>query len=682
VLRLHAALDAAADADALAHTLPVLALERARADRAVLLLPAPGDAGLRAEAQAWRRGGELRLWRRDGTDVPADDLPAALLDAARRSHRALLLADGAGAPARPVRALLALPLRHGETVAGVLVLERAPAARAFAPARVAELELLAGLAAAAWQRLRQLERLQRENLARHRAALALHESAQRFALAVAGSSDGIWDWNLLDDQVFLSEQAQRLYGLQPDPASTRPRPAWRALVRVHPEDLALHRRLLAQHLAQRAPVYDGEWRVLHDDGQYRWVRTRGLCVRDATGRPTRMAGSVSDVDARRRAEAALQQAQRLEAVGTLAGGVAHDFNNILGAILGFGESALRHTRAGSRLRRDLECIVTAGERGRALVERLLTFSRSGVSERVPVHVEREVREALALLEGSLPPLVSVRTALNAGSAALLGDATQVHQLLMNLATNAIQAMPGGGTLRVTLETATLPAARMATTGPLRPGAYLVLAVADEGTGIPAGIRERIFDPFFTTKDVGTGTGLGLSLVHGIVTELGGAVDLATTPGAGSTFTVYLPRSGEVPPLPEVAAAPRPAPGMRQRVMVVDDEAALVQLAAEALCALGYVAEGFTSGTDALAAFEADPWRFDALLTDARMPHLGGPALMQAVRALRPALPVVLVSGYADAQAAGGADAVLGKPLQRQALAAALARVFETRDRPA
>ncbi len=517
----------------------------------------------------------------------------------------------------------------------------------------------------------------RENRERHQAVAALRESEQRFALAVAGSSDGIWDWNLLDDRLFLSERAQRLYGLAPG-EPTRPRAQWLAQARIHPDDQDLHRRLLLDHLEQRAPAFDGEWRVQHPDGQYRWIRTRGVCVRDAQGRATRMAGSVSDVDARRRAEAALQQAQRLEAVGTLAGGIAHDFNNILGAILGFGESALRHTRAGSRLRRDLESIVTAGERGRALVERILAFSRSGVAERVPVHVENEVREALALLAGSLPPLVNVQTSLRSGMAAVLGDPTQLHQVVMNLATNAIQAMPQGGRLLVALDLQAVPADRMAATGLLRAGDYVALTVSDEGTGIEPAIRQRIFDPFFTTKDTGTGTGLGLSLVHGIVTALAGAVDVDSSPGTGSRFTVYLPRNGVA--LPRSAPPPRsdslavPA-AHGQRVMVVDDEAALVQLGTEALAELGYEPRGFTSAAQALDAFAADPQRYDALLTDARMPHLDGPALIRAVRRLRPCLPVLLVSGYAEDAAGAGADAVLDKPLTRQALAAALARVL-------
>ncbi|MFN6997484.1 MAG: PAS domain-containing protein, partial [Aquincola tertiaricarbonis] len=355
------------------------------------------------------------------------------------------------------------------------------------------------------------------------AAAALRESEERFALAVAGSNDGIWDWDLASDRMFLSERAQRLYGLSPG-MDTRPRSEWVAMVRLHPDDTQPQQAMLRDYLEQRLPHYDFEGRVLHAGDGYRWVRIRGLCIRGDDGRAMRMAGSVSDIDSMRRAEAALRQAQRLEAVGTLAGGVAHDFNNILGAILGFGEMALRNTRAGSRQRRDLECIVAAGERGRALVERILAFSRSSVGERVPVHVEAVVREALALLDAMRPAFVAADVRLAAGRAAMIGDATQVHQLVTNLVTNALHAMPQGGRLTVALQPQALAEPVQTTTGPLPAGDYLVLVVSDTGSGIEPEILDRIFDPFFTTKEVGTGTGLGLSLVHGIVTDLGGAVD--------------------------------------------------------------------------------------------------------------------------------------------------------------
>jgi len=384
-------------------------------------------------------------------------------------------------------------------------------------------------------------------------------------------------------------------------------------------------------------------------------------------------------DTLRRSERQLRQAQRLEAMGTLAGGIAHDFNNILGAVLGYGEMALRNAPKGSRLRRDLDSIMTAGERGRALVDRILAFSRSGVGERVAVHVEKMVREALDLLEAKLPEGIRVEAELRAGRAAMLGDPTQVHQVLMNLGANAVQAMSSGGTLSVSLDAVRFDAARSATIGAVAVGDYIVLNVADSGSGIAPEILDRIFDPFFTTKEVGVGTGLGLSLVHGIVAEVGGAIDVMSRPGAGSAFTVYLPRAGDAPVADEdeVPALPR---GNGEQVLIVDDEEALVRLTAETLAELGYVPVSFTSSVAALAALRAHPERFDAVITDERMPGMSGSELVREVRALRGAIPILLVSGYLGAavvQSArdAGADALLNKPLSARELATSLAHVL-------
>jgi nitrogen-specific signal transduction histidine kinase len=400
-----------------------------------------------------------------------------------------------------------------------------------------------------------------------------------------------------------------------------------------------------------------------------------------------MVGSVGDVTDRKRAQEELQrlerqlrQAQRLEAMGTLAGGIAHDFNNILGAILGYGEMAQRGAPKGSRLARDLDSIIVAGERGRALVDRVLAFSRSAVGERVPVHVEGVVREALDLVSGKLPANVELQAMLRAGRSAIVGDATQVHQVLMNLATNAIQAMPGGGTLRVSLDVSRIDASHVPTIGILAPASeYLVLRVVDTGTGIAPDILERIFDPFFTTKEVGTGTGLGLSLVHGIVSDLGGSIDVASTAGAGSTFTVYLPRSGEADEARE-NEEPKIPRGDGQRVLIVDDEEPLVRLATRTLEELGYAPVGFTSSTAALEAFRAAPERFDALITDERMPGMSGSALIREVRGIRGGMPIVLMSGYVGGAVtrrarSAGAEEVLKKPLSARDLATSLARVL-------
>jgi CheY-like chemotaxis protein len=294
----------------------------------------------------------------------------------------------------------------------------------------------------------------------------------------------------------------------------------------------------------------------------------------------------------------------------------------------------------------------------------------------------------------LPSSVTAHTKLHAGRAAVLGDATQVHQVVANLATNAIQAMPAGGTLRVELAIERIESLRAATIGGVGAGEHVVLTVADTGAGISPEIVDRIFDPFFTTKEVGTGTGLGLSLVHGIVTALGGAIDVASKVGSGSTFTVYLPRSGDAAESndEEELALPR---GAGERVLIVDDEEALVQLAARTLENLGYTPIGFTSSAAALAAFRADPEQFDAILTDERMPEMSGSALIREVRGMRSSMPVVLMSGYLGAMAATArdsgfvdgigaspeaelaieADEVLQKPLLSRDLARSLARVL-------
>jgi CheY-like chemotaxis protein len=262
---------------------------------------------------------------------------------------------------------------------------------------------------------------------------------------------------------------------------------------------------------------------------------------------------------------------------------------------------------------------------------------------------------------------------------MLGDPTQVHQVLMNLATNAVQAMPSGGTLSVSLDAVRCEAERAATIGNLAVGEYVVLTVADSGVGIAREIIDRIFDPFFTTKEVGTGTGLGLSLVHGIVAELGGAIDVASKPGAGSVFTVYLPRAGDAADSEEREELEAPR-GNRQQVLIVDDEAPLVRLATETLAELGYVPVGFTSSRTALETFRADPQRFDAVITDERMPGMSGSALIREIRGIRSTIPILLMSGYLGADVVrrardAGADELLKKPASAQDLAMSLARVL-------
>ena len=522
---------------------------------------------------------------------------------------------------------------------------------------------------------------------RVRAEEEVRVSEERYALALAGTNEGPYDWDLRTNRIYVPRRTQELLGL-PVGSVWRTREEWDSQIEYYPGDYARLEAALGVHFAGKAPWYETEVRIVLSGGEIRCFLYRGTVLRDPQGSPYRMVGSLGDITERKgqqeemlRLESRLRQAERFEAMGTLSGGIAHDFNNILGAILGFGERALRAVREGSRLHHDLSNVVIAGERGRTLVDRILSFSRGTVGERVPVHVERVVREALILLQAKLPEHVKLRARLQAGRTAILGDPVQVHQLLMNLGTNAAHAMmqTQAGTLTVSLDVADIPQSRQARVGAVAAGSWIVLQVADHGRGMTPEILECIFDPFFTTKEAGVGTGLGLSLVLRIVTQYGGAIDVDSTPGVGSVFTVYLPRFGEAPPESPGArtAAPR---GHGQRVMVVDDEEPLLELTTDALVEWGYEPVGFGSARAALEAFRARPDDFDVLLTDLRMPGMSGDVLIREARSVRPLLPVILISGYVGDAVQGGyasdlADEVLTKPLRANALATSMARVL-------
>jgi CheY-like chemotaxis protein len=379
----------------------------------------------------------------------------------------------------------------------------------------------------------------------------------------------------------------------------------------------------------------------------------------------------------------LQQAAKLEAIGRLAGGIAHDFNNILSAILGYGELAQYKLGEGNAVRRQLDQVMQAGARGKGLVDRILAFSRSGMGERVPVHVESVVEETLELLAASLPAHVHLERQLEAADTAVVGDATQLHQVAMNLCTNAVHAMAYGGVLTVVLDRVAVGERRLLSHGTLCAGRYVRLSVSDTGSGIPPAALERMFDPFFTTKRVGDGTGLGLALVHGIVADFGGVIDVATQVGVGTTFTIWLPAAGETPRLLAKPAGELPQ-GHGETVMIVDDERALVALAEETLAELGYEPVGFDSSVAALQAFRAEPKRFDLVLTDETMPDLTGTELAREIRQLRPDISIILMSGYSGtqlserAQAAGIID-VRRKPLVRRDIAEPVARALHARN---
>ena len=404
------------------------------------------------------------------------------------------------------------------------------------------------------------------------------------------------------------------------------------------------------------------------DGQSRHVL---VVARDITAR-RRAEGS------RREFEARLAQARKMEALGQFAGGVAHDFNNILAGILGFADM-IRRVAPDTAVAGFGQEIVQAAKRARDLVKQILMFSRRQIGERRPVRVPEVIHEALQLVRGTAPPGVELITEIDPDVPYIQGDATQLHQVVMNLCTNAVQAMGDvGGTLVVSVAAVEVTADFARRHPPLRAGEFVRLAVADNGPGMEKAVLDRLFEPFFTTKAPGVGTGLGLSVVHGVVQNHEGAIVVESRPGEGTTFEVYLPAVGAPSWAGEVPVADKSTAAVSRRIFFVDDEASIARLAQVMLKTLGHTVTTFGKPVEALAAFTADPTAYDLIITDLTMPGMTGVDLARGIRAVRLDVPIMLSSGYADevpeeTLKALGIVEVLPKPFQMHALGAAIAR---------
>jgi signal transduction histidine kinase len=516
---------------------------------------------------------------------------------------------------------------------------------------------------------------------------ALQRSEAYLAEAQNLSHTGSFGWNTSNGEIWWSAETFRIFEFDPANAPDLAR----MVQQTHPQDRAFLEQTLERARHEKTN-FDLEYRLQMADGSVKHLQVVARAFFDESNH-VEFVGAVMDITRRKRAEEAqrlqehareemqrqLQQAAKMEAIGRLAGGIAHDFNNILGAILGYGELAQNNLHEGSVVRRQVDQMMHAGARGKALVDRILAFSHTGMGDRVPLHLHSVVGETLDLLAPSLPVEVRLERRLNAVDTAVLGDATQLYQVTRNLCRNAVQAMAQGGVLTVMLDRVTVGESRLLSHGTLHAGHYVRLTVSDTGSGIPPAVLERMFEPFFTTKRVGDGTGLGLALVHGIVADFDGAIDVQTQIGAGTTFTIWLPGSGETPRL--LAESPADLPrGHGETVMIVDDECPLVALAEETLAELGYEPVGFDSSVAALQAFSAEPQRFDLVLTDERMPDLTGIELACKIRQLRPDISIILMSGYGDMQLSERAQAVgiidvLRKPLARRDIAEPVARAL-------
>ncbi len=491
--------------------------------------------------------------------------------------------------------------------------------------------------------------MNRDITADKQAQAALRESQERWKFALEGAGDGVWDWNTAASTVLLSQRCAEILG-EPPGSFELSGAEWAE--RVHPQDLPAARAAFEAHRKGASPSIHCELRMRHADGRWVWLLTRGLIVaRGGAGEPLRMVGTYSDLTERKAAEATraalearLRESQKMEAIGTLAGGVAHDFNNVLAGILGNVSLARQDLPAGHPALQSLEQIGKAGLRARSLVQQILAFSRRQPQALVNQPLGPLVEETLSLMRATLPAAVTLQAQLPPQALHVRADATQIQQVVMNLCTNAWHALPtGGGRITVGLEEVVCDA-HGAPAGPAA-GRWAHLWVRDDGCGIDEANRARIFEPFFTTKPVGQGTGLGLAVVHGIVASHGGSISVDSHPGAGSCFNLHFPlaQAGSDASPPRGGEPAMQARG--QHVLYIDDDEIMLVTVERLLQRAGYRVTAFLDARDALAALRDAPGAFDLVVTDFSMPALSGTDVAREAARLRTDLPVLISSGY-------------------------------------
>jgi PAS domain S-box-containing protein len=516
-------------------------------------------------------------------------------------------------------------------------------------------------------------------LAAH-AAIAIR-NAQILEAEQLATNDAVWDWDLVSQALWWNEGVNTLFGYTEEQVGADV--AW-WYETIHPDDRERVQRDIHAAIERGAESWTAEYRYRRADGSYANVFDRGYVLHDGDGRPTRMIGAMMDITQRLELEEELRQAQKMEAVGRLAGGVAHDFNNLLTIITGRTYLLLGRLKADDPARRSVELIQKTADRAAALTRQLLAFSRKQVLQKKILDLNTTVADVSTMLRRLIGEDVDLLLTLGPGAGRVNADRAQLEQTLMNLAVNARDAMPNGGTLGVETDQVRLGAAAPDRPDALPPGPYAVLRVMDTGVGMDAATQARIFEPFFTTKEPGKGTGLGLSMVHGTVRQHGGAIHVRSVVGGGTTFEIFLPQVEATAEAGDAddAGTPRPAAG-QETILLVEDEDDVRALAREVLERQGYTVLEAGDGAQALQIHEKEGDRIDLILTDVVMPRMSGREMVDRVRATRPGMRVLYMSGYTgDAIVRHGVlDAsmlLLGKPFTPAAL---IAKIREVLDRP-
>lgn len=563
---------------------------------------------------------------------------------------ARVLPPAAPAPAASARAL-PISDRDGRLAATLVF-----AAADGGPCEPAQCELLA--------RIRDLVAFAFEREAGQR---ELRASEERFRLLATGTNDAVWDYEVDTGCLWWSDGVTRLFGI--DRNDLEPvLVSWTR--RIHPED---ERRVVEGFhgaLAAAQASWSDEYRFKRADGTYARVLDRGQIIRDAAGRAVRVIGGITDVTERRELERQLLRSQRLESIGTLAGGVAHDLNNVLQPIM-IEVDGLRDVAAAAGRLDDLAVIEGCAQRGAALVRRLLSFARGGEVPRGPLDLAAIGAELRRLIRDTFPKNIELAMLIAPELHCVRANATELQQVLLNLCVNARDAMPAGGSLRISFTNASVTEPPPHRYGEVTQGRHVVVEVADSGTGMTPEVMDRMFDPFFTTKELGRGTGLGLATAHAIVRSHAGFLTVESAPGAGSTFRVYLPATDELPA--STSRAPRAPRGAGQTILVVDDEVHIRTTTRRILERSGYRVLAAASGRDALEVFGSEP--IVAVIVDLAMPGLDGAATVAAIKALDPQARVIGASGLPSPEFLGMVHRFLPKPYTPAELLGALAEVI-------
>jgi PAS domain S-box-containing protein len=451
---------------------------------------------------------------------------------------------------------------------------------------------------------------------------------------------------------------------------------------IHMLESGKHDQEFYQYMQQavaRGDIWKGLVVNKKKDGSLYDVEATLSCTRLPDGTVSNYITVQRDVTLELKLEQQYRQAQKMEAIGALAGGIAHDFNNILAAIMGYTQIAIDTVKDRPATSKHLQAILKATDRAGSLVKQILTFSRKTDQETKPVMPKTIIKEALKLLRASLPSTIEMREVIRSDSV-VLADPTHIHQVIMNLCTNAGYAMrEKGGTLEINLDDVNLDTASAEQNPGLSPGQHVKLCVTDTGNGISPEVIERIFDPFFTTKPHGEGTGLGLSVIHGIIKSCEGAISVQSEIGKGTVFQIYLPIiQAEVP---IATQKPEAIPRGTENILFVDDEPMLVDISKKILESLGYRVAVCTASNEALAVFKKDPMAFDAVLTDYTMPKMTGLELAQEIMNIRPDIPIILCTGNTETitqqkgKDIGICECIL-KPLKIHDLATTLRKIFD------